>query len=1067
MIEKEDIICKKNKQKYYICLYNILSMEVVFKKDAKNKRFKFSCPSFLLNNESNFYYFVFVCFLAFLFFFVMLINNNFTLNYSGDYSAQYTPMFYHVWDVYHEFFDTGHFRLFDNSVYIGASTLGADTYYGLFSPFNLILIIFPRNWVPQVSALISIFKCALGAYIFNVYLQKSFKTKVFFSRFGGIAYAFCGWTAFYLWYGNYIDMMVFFPLVLLGIEEVLQHKKPWILAVGVFFLSICNYVLMTSLLLCAVIYAVFRYFQLFKTRKSFKEHLLVLGLGIGGALTGLLISSIIVVPAIMNTLSSPKLGTNEYLTVLKEALKNKNYAKFFSAIFSWNVAPDQHGNIYPWRWALPIVDFFFPTTSCRNSGLLETYTWDFDDNACSLWCYTPLLIFFIPAVINSFKENKVSHILALSFFVIILFTPFMYFFLSLFTAAYARWSIFVCSSFITYIIIYLNKYPNINNKHIHFGYAFVALGIILSGVLVYYLVNKYSAASGSRWLVLRFRLAYYDGYELDKDYTWLALLIQFVYTTIIYLVALFIFNKKGFKTFLLSVLSLEVLAVGTFLTYGHGYSTSYNNGTSENHKLHSIITNMKKSDNGNYKVFTSLNDGWSDNNGLMNDYSGLSTFHSLYNFNIRPFLIWSGLANNFSTKAVAQVYRAKNQESEDLLGVKYYIIQKDRYEDVNGVALPTNSSIQELFDNSSKYQYNVPLNYELNEELSTDEYVVYENKRFISLGMSYDYYSFVDYENTSNFSSSYNSLRYVYNSQILKHTSVFENKNEQLFDSYPDLTRRNSYAYVNLNQLDRNTIRYYKVEDGYLGITYPLDKAVNLDTKTNYINNLGSNDPTQYIGFIDVPSDLEDSDGLSIYTTVSMNDSCKYRFYFIDDENKIFMYDNHDDYHTASNDLRGFYFKNTKEHKLKKIMFVGRYSRSYEKPVFYYQLGSDYKSDYDIYYDNGINFDSYSNDKITFKTDYDKNKIIVTKIPFDKGWKLYREDTNSHKKQIETFVGNGGFVSFICEEGEYSYTFIYETPYSNIASYLSAFGTSIFLLSLIYYQFDKEKKYRDNLLKLI
>ena len=97
-------------------------------------------------------------------------------------------------------------------------------------------------------------------------MTKSFKIKVSIARICGIAYAFAGWGAFYLWYNNYQDILVFFPLVLLGIEKTIQEEKPWMLCIGVFFLSICNYVLMVSYIICAFLYAMFRYFQLVKGR---------------------------------------------------------------------------------------------------------------------------------------------------------------------------------------------------------------------------------------------------------------------------------------------------------------------------------------------------------------------------------------------------------------------------------------------------------------------------------------------------------------------------------------------------------------------------------------------------------------------------------------------------------------------------------------------------------------------------------------------------------------------------------------------------------------------------------
>ena len=105
---------------------------------------------------NSFYYFLILVSVGICFYLIMLAENSFTLAYGGDYSAQYIPMGYHVWDYFHEWFKTGHFKLFDPDIYLGVNSIGSNAYYGLFSPFNIILIILPRSFVPQSLAITSI-----------------------------------------------------------------------------------------------------------------------------------------------------------------------------------------------------------------------------------------------------------------------------------------------------------------------------------------------------------------------------------------------------------------------------------------------------------------------------------------------------------------------------------------------------------------------------------------------------------------------------------------------------------------------------------------------------------------------------------------------------------------------------------------------------------------------------------------------------------------------------------------------------------------------------------------------
>ena len=122
-------------------------MDIVFAKD-KNKKpnpflglWKKITEKFKNFHFSNsFYYFLVLIAISIGFYLLMLVQNGFSLAYGGDYMAQYIPMGYHIWDYYHEWIQTGHFTLFDPELYLGANSLGSNAYYGLFSPFNLIII---------------------------------------------------------------------------------------------------------------------------------------------------------------------------------------------------------------------------------------------------------------------------------------------------------------------------------------------------------------------------------------------------------------------------------------------------------------------------------------------------------------------------------------------------------------------------------------------------------------------------------------------------------------------------------------------------------------------------------------------------------------------------------------------------------------------------------------------------------------------------------------------------------------------------------------------------------------
>ena len=1005
---------------------------------------------------STFYYFLILLAISVGFYMLMLVDNEFSLAYGGDYSAQYIPMGYHVWDYYHDWIKTGHFTLFDQSVYLGVNSFGSNAYYGLFSPFNILIILFPHSIVPQMMAITSMVKLACAGLFFSIYMKKAFKTKENVSYICGIAYGFAGWGAFYLWYNNYQDILVFFPLVLLGIEKTIQEKKPWVLAVGVFFLAICNYVLMVSYIVCAFLYAMFRFFQTMKTREV-KENFIVLGLGVAGFGVGLMMSLFVFGPALMATLSSPKLDTNSYGGLLKEYLSKKDFKSFFETLFSWKHIDDQHRRVISDRVLFPIIEFFFPPVTCRTLPTLEIEGWDFDDMAVSLWCYVPMIMFLVPALIQSGKEKRWSHYIGFALMVLILFTPFMYFATMAFSNGYARWTLFIPACLIAYVGIYLDKIPNVARWHIHVGYAFAVAGIVLAWILTYKISghkvlqwngNEYTA-NGT--FIRRFK-------ENDYDFTNIAFIVELVYVTIVYLVLFFLHNtKKAFAIVATVFCALEAIAVGNFVTYGHGYDSGHNNGYATNDRFKALLNKIDKYDGSFYRMYTSVGDGGSGNNGLMNNYGTGSFFHSLYNFEVNDLTLWTGMRD--SDKSVAGSYRGKWQDLDTLLGVKYYIIskKKSKYDLINN-AYP------------GGYRANVPFDYKENKDFETDEYKVYENKDLNSFAHAYD--TLFTGELTKGrwgITPVNNAAALNTNAVVSKEDAEEISNNSQgivVTDIKPttyDIKPFSTYKY----DIYRITIPGVSEDEGWRewAKNYEFSKIATVPETCVHVDSYNTNDSMKYFGiyssyFVDQPLFKA---GTSVYIRANYGDNERYDFYFITKDEggnyKTFMMDAHDDDNTDNtSNMRGFYVTED----VYRIAVMGKWYKSHITGgsfALYSQDISAYEARRDALNANPVTDVKYQADKFTFKTNYTTNKFVVSTIAFDTGWKIKATNNVSKKvTNLKVYKGNGAFVSFIAPVGDYSYEMVYETPYLGISYFASAVAFTTFFVSMLAYHLYQEKK---------
>ena len=115
---------------------------------------------------------------------------------------------------------------------------------------------------------------------------------------GAVIYAFCFWG---LWNANrhpyFLNPMVYFPLIILGVEKILKKEKPYILIVSVFLASISNFYFFYILAVLTVIYVLIRLILIYKKdiRNIFMT-LLRIGLP---AILGTLMGAVIVLPVLI------------------------------------------------------------------------------------------------------------------------------------------------------------------------------------------------------------------------------------------------------------------------------------------------------------------------------------------------------------------------------------------------------------------------------------------------------------------------------------------------------------------------------------------------------------------------------------------------------------------------------------------------------------------------------------------------------------------------------------------------------------------------------------------------
>lgn len=139
---------------------------------------------------------------------------------------------------------------------LGGSLSGLFAYY-LASPFNLLLLLFPRSELPLAMNCLILLKMSCCGLTMALYLDGTHGLKPW-SLIFTTAYALCGYNNAYAWCIMWLDAVVLLPLVALGIERLWQSGRP---VLYVFSLSaailFCFY---TGYMLCvfSVLYLLWR-----------------------------------------------------------------------------------------------------------------------------------------------------------------------------------------------------------------------------------------------------------------------------------------------------------------------------------------------------------------------------------------------------------------------------------------------------------------------------------------------------------------------------------------------------------------------------------------------------------------------------------------------------------------------------------------------------------------------------------------------------------------------------------------------------------------------------------------
>lgn len=213
----------------------------------------------------------------------------------GDYNAQQIPFFKHSVEMVHN----GTFG-WDWQTDLGANFIGSYTYYTLGSPFFWFMTLFPAAISEYLMAPLLCVKIALFSLFGFMYIRR-FVAKPQTALIGGILYAFSSFNLYNLFF-QFQDAIIWFPLLLIGLEEAVVNKRRGLFALVVALNCFANYFFFIGECVFLVIYFLCRFASDKRFDIRFRDFLALAF----ESVVGVLIAGILFIPSIYQVLDVPR-----------------------------------------------------------------------------------------------------------------------------------------------------------------------------------------------------------------------------------------------------------------------------------------------------------------------------------------------------------------------------------------------------------------------------------------------------------------------------------------------------------------------------------------------------------------------------------------------------------------------------------------------------------------------------------------------------------------------------------------------------------------------------------------
>ena len=169
----------------------------------------------------------------------------------ADMTRQYVSVFSHVWDAFRG--NVSLFYTFNNG--LGGNMASTIGYYAA-SPLNILYLLGSKTDIPLMTFIIYLIKTGLIGLFMNIFLNYKFGRKSMNIMFSTM-YALSAYTVNYYFHTMWLDVVALTPLVILGINKMIEGKSIKLYVISLSLAIISNFYTAYMLCIFCVIYFVY------------------------------------------------------------------------------------------------------------------------------------------------------------------------------------------------------------------------------------------------------------------------------------------------------------------------------------------------------------------------------------------------------------------------------------------------------------------------------------------------------------------------------------------------------------------------------------------------------------------------------------------------------------------------------------------------------------------------------------------------------------------------------------------------------------------------------------------